>query len=201
MLRKVLGVMMAVLALALVAGAASANRSIVFRTASLARITALGELQITERRGGGAFDVQCDITRTLRLNERIVKMAGATVGQVTRLDTRNCIGGNFELLDETLPWTISYSQFIGTLPEITDIDVQIRGVKFLVEDPLGIARCLYSGNLSATFDSTVVRDLTLEARTDIPLIGQLRRGIMECPREAKIVGTAAVSGEIRVALG
>jgi hypothetical protein len=193
-MRRILGALVTSLALFVAASVAHANRSIEMSASSL---TVSGPLTILDR-SGTVFRIECQITKITTLNRRIPKNAGAVIGGVTSLSARSCRNGNITFLREAFPWTIAYAGYGGALPRITSLFIELRSVAFLIETPL--MRCLYSGNGGASLGGLVIEELLLNVTVDIPLISQLRGGLMECPREATLTGTLEAINEVTMRL-
>lgn len=91
----------------------------------------------------GTEAISCPLTLEGTFNARtIAKVAGATVGSIVRAAEGSCVGGESTLLTETLPWTIRYGGFSGTLPAITGINLSFVGIPDLIRRTL--IRCLYT---------------------------------------------------------
>jgi hypothetical protein len=64
----------------------------------------------------------------------IRKTRGALVGAISRAILNNpCTGGRATLLQETLPWHMTYESFRGTLPRIEEITLLLRRYEFRLE--------------------------------------------------------------------
>jgi len=59
-----------------------------------------------------------------------VPTARTRLGTFTRASLGTCSGGSATILSETLPWTIQYDSFGGTLPNITSMTTRIIGASF-----------------------------------------------------------------------
>jgi hypothetical protein len=81
----------------------------------------------------------------------IRKVAGALIGAITRgiVDGNNCRGSNeptrATILQESLPWHLTYESFAGTLPNITSITVLLRRYEFQISATIFFVTgtCLY----------------------------------------------------------
>jgi hypothetical protein len=62
----------------------------------------------------------------------IAKVIGALIGHVSRATTGSCRGGSATITQTSLPWHVTYEGFTGTLPNIREISVLLRGVNFQV---------------------------------------------------------------------
>jgi hypothetical protein len=63
------------------------------------------------------------------------------VGTVSRASVGTCTGGTVRILTETLPWTMLYTSFAGTLPRITSTTFHLTGAGFQIT-PTGSPACL-----------------------------------------------------------
>jgi hypothetical protein len=76
--------------------------------------------------------VECNTTILGRFHEgTISKVAHALIGAITHMDIENpCTGGTATVLEESLPWHISYEAFISTsgLPSIDRIRILVLGL-------------------------------------------------------------------------
>jgi hypothetical protein len=67
--------------------------------------------------------------------------AGTRVGSVARASVGACRGGSATILSATLPWSLQYASFGGTLPNITSLTFHLVGAAFQVR-PEGLVACL-----------------------------------------------------------
>ncbi len=192
-------VLLAVMALMIVAGAASANRSIALGVSEgeLGRVQARSSA-ITFTDPTVSFRITCEVTRTLRLNSSIAKTAGAAVGTVTEVTLRNCTGGVVRMLTAGLPWRINYVSFTGTLPSIREVRVEIRSFEFLIESLLGAERCLFMGSLQETTSGNPINSLVVDETVLLSLAKSL--GLTECPREVIISGSLTLRPVVQMRL-
>jgi hypothetical protein len=144
----------------------------------------------------GSFMVVCQITRRVRINSRIAKTPGATFGSVTSATARECSGGTATSLG--LPWTVTYVSFNGTLPNIREVRLEVRGMGFLVTTFFGLAACLYRGNVQYTTSGNPVTQMTSDISRLVPLDIDLGSGL--CPANGYLKETLVVSPAIRLRL-
>src|SRR5215208_4567018 len=99
--------------------------------------------------GVGAPTIRCNLTIEGSFHSSTIsKAVNSLIGYITRatFDTRNCSedgGGPIRLLvrQETIPWHIRYSGFIGTLPNVrARVQIVGMGVDELNFPPFGICR-------------------------------------------------------------
>ena len=80
--------------------------------------------------------VRCPVTLEGSFHGRtLAKSLGSLVGLITRAIVRNesCTNGRATVLNETLPWHLTYQGFTGTLPNIATIRVNLIGAAFQIE--------------------------------------------------------------------
>ncbi len=142
---RICTVIVAVIAgLALIAGAASANRSLSLSPAGTVRSTSEGKVTFEEP--SGSFGLACNLTLTGTTERIAPKRAGTHVGSITEGRTNECrdtffgTAGEAVLLFERGPFEIVYSSFLGTLPAINGILFR-ADARFLLTTSIG--RCLY----------------------------------------------------------
>jgi hypothetical protein len=178
----------AALSLSFAAGSAPASRSIVLNPpeGELGRVEARSTA-LTFTDPEATFSIICEVTRTLRINRSIAKIAGAEVGSVTAIEVRNCRGGAVRFLTPSLPWAITYVSFNGTLPAIRELlwEIEFRG--FLLGSFLGMAQCQYGGNVDERTNGRPINSMTMEEGRSVPLTMNL--GVVECPTQVIIAGT------------
>ena len=81
-------------------------------------------------------NITCPVTMLGRFHSRtIVKVTRILVGMINHAVVGRCeFDGRATVLQETLPWHITYDGFIGTLPAITHIRLHMVGASFRVGD-------------------------------------------------------------------
>jgi hypothetical protein len=87
--------------------------------------------------------VRCAVTLEGSFHSRtIVKVRELLVGYITRANVQNnqCTGGRATVLNETLPWHVTYQSFRGTLPRIETITLNLIRAGFIIEIP-GVNNC------------------------------------------------------------
>ncbi len=102
---------------------------------------------LTFSAGGGAVRLECNVTLEGSFTARtIAKTLGSTIGLISRANiARPCRNGTAwayngtevnEVLGGTLanslPWSITYQGFTGTLPNITGVRLLLLGARFLL---------------------------------------------------------------------
>jgi hypothetical protein len=90
-----------------------------------------------------ASTVRCAVTLEGSFHSRtIVKVRELLIGYITRANVQNnqCTGGRATILNETLPWHVTYQSFRGTLPRIEEILLNLIRAGFDIEIP-GVNNC------------------------------------------------------------
>lgn len=156
---------------------------------------------------GGEIQVDCNVTMEGSFHSSTIqKVTGALVGYVTRAAVvRPCVGGSWYYLNgvevlrgvtiaNTLPWHIRYRSFVGTLPNIQKIGLDVINYSFLIETPF-ITNCLYRSTAARPVIWNLLREgggvitAVEEPTTQIPL----REGGFGCPSEIAFSGTGRVT--------
>jgi len=130
----------------------------------------------------------------------MAKVIGALVGHVNRATFGSCTGGRFTVLQETLPWHVTYEGFSGTLPRITAVRLLLRGIAYAVEENGGLGtKCLYKDAGTSAAGEVLVESggaatgLIADETIRIPLFRSTGIGGFLCPSESGFKGTGAVS--------
>lgn len=92
----------------------------------------------------GVEAVRCRVTLEGTLHSSTIrKTNGALIGHITRAIPANpCAAGALTLLQESLPWHVTYESFNGTLPNPTAVAVRIIGMAMRVDPPGATPACL-----------------------------------------------------------
>jgi hypothetical protein len=107
----------------------------------------------------GQEPVVCNATLEASFHSRsIPKVESALVGYITEASVAGCTRETARVLRETLPWHIQYESFVGTLPDIHQINIKVLGASFLVR-AFGFVSCLYRTNLAEPARFDVVTDI------------------------------------------
>jgi len=81
----------------------------------------------------GGSTVACPVTLEGSFSVRsFAPTARTRLGTISRASLGSCTGGSATVLSETLPWTVQYDSFTGTLPHITSMTTRIVGAAFRV---------------------------------------------------------------------
>jgi hypothetical protein len=195
--------LMTALVLAGVVSAASAQRLEVSNQGI--RVVWEGENILVFSAEGLLTEVRCAVIAEGTLHSRIFsKVSGELIGFITRARVAHpCERNELWLLTgaeglgeaNTLPWHIRYDSFAGTLPNITEVRVQLIGVGFLVR-VLEVS-CLYRSSevnpLYARFTvvpgGTGVTGFKLDETRSIPKAS----GSMLCPAQGRLSRTGRVT--------
>jgi hypothetical protein len=109
----------------------------------------------------GFSTISCPVTLEGSFHSAsLSKVSGQLIGYVTSAQVR---GGEAEcnntgtatVLSETLPWHVRYDRFIGALPNITEIRIQLIGARFRVGSG---TICLAGTTASSPGFGSVIRD-------------------------------------------
>jgi len=173
--RANLTLLVAGLLLAAIAGSAAAT------TLDMSETTFRGvwrELTFTAAESSVTCPVTLEGTFLPESLGRIAKTAGNTMGRVTTTGVGTCTGGTVTALNETLPWSVKYSSFAGTLPNITTVTANVTGASFQVRPRSVEVSCLARTEAShpagLTFErntSAVITAARLNEASQIPLTG------------------------------
>jgi hypothetical protein len=138
--------------------------------------------------------VRCPVTLEGSFTQgTFAKVARSRIGNVTRGVIGTCTGGTARILAETLPWTIQYSSFAGTLPNITSVTMRMVGGGFQIT-PTGGPTC----TARSTEESPIVMigqregptgkvtGLRIEEANTIPLSGEALCSFLR----GRIIGTS-----------
>jgi hypothetical protein len=157
----------------------------------------------------GALQQTCRVTLEGSFHSATIrKVAGSLIGAVTRaiVDSTNCRGTNepqrATLLQESLPWHVTYESFEGTLPNINSITLLLRRYEFqisaTVEDVTG--RCLYidGGFPEENMAGNITRNTTTGALSSLSTVRGRYASFVTgspagaCPMTSRIEGTGQV---------
>lgn len=152
---------------------------------------------------GNTLTIRCPVTLEGSLHSRTLsKVSGQLIGYVTSafVRTANCTGGSARALTEALPWHMRFDSFIGALPSITGIRVQLVGAAFLTRFNVFEVECLFTstaakpafGILNRNTTTSVVATLRPDETSRIPLTQEAPLNSEACPPEAAFQGTAEV---------
>ncbi len=129
----------------------------------------------------GTSTVRCEVRLIGTFSERTIpKTPGTTIGRVTvALAINICTGGAVRMLEETLPWTLNYAAFTGTLPNISTVKLMVVGFRARITPERSTA-CLATSTamnpvvLSARVEATepTFESITAEPPASIPVTGE-----------------------------
>jgi hypothetical protein len=122
--------------------------------------------------------LRCPVTLEGSFHSRtIVKTVGSLVGYVTRAAVSNavCTGGHATILQETLPWHLTYQSFTGTLPNISSVTLNLIRAGFIIETAANNCRAVTTALRPARGIATVgaggaVTGLRADETATIPLV-------------------------------
>jgi hypothetical protein len=195
--KLLLGALTAALVLAAAVSTASATR---LETSSQGIRAVWTALEFTGF--GGAFTVRCPVTLEGTLHSRTIsKVSGQLVGFVTRaiLTESQCSGGTATILTASLPWHVRYDSFIGALPRITGVRVQLIGAAFRLRVRIlgSEVLCLYQSTASGPAfgifelngETGRVEGLRADESQGIPRF----EGAAACPSRGEFRGRSSVT--------
>jgi hypothetical protein len=106
----------------------------------------------------GAVEVVCPVTLEATYAVSIRKVAGSLIGNVTSASVGTCTGGSVTFL--STPWSLRYSAYWGTLPNITELLLHISDVGINVRDTVfGVpVACLYLASTSEPLSLFFLRE-------------------------------------------
>jgi len=137
-------------ALVILVGAGQAVAS-GFSLSSTSFQTVFRPLTLTGVEGGSTFVIRCNVTLEGSFEARTfaIDRGPSEVGVVTRASMADCNaeGARIVFLTETLPWTVVFASYTGSLPRISTIRYELRGLRVLVE-PTPFMACLYRSSQS-----------------------------------------------------
>jgi len=181
-----LAVLAAALTLAVSTGAASANQLSISEQDIRA---VFPEMKFSAV--GGGFEVICQVIVEGTFHEdTFSKVQGTLVGLVTeaQVTEEGCAGaGTAAVVQESLPWHITYAGYLGTLPNMTSIELELHGVRFAIQNIFEL--CTYEGTLLLELIRGMVSTtMQPEPAQTIPLV----EGTF-CPEAGTLEGTAPVT--------
>ncbi|MBS1869407.1 MAG: hypothetical protein JSS99_07055 [Actinobacteria bacterium] len=145
--------------------------------------------------------VRCPITLSGSFTEStFAKTTGLRVGSITSGTLGECSGGTATLVREALPWSVQYTSFAGTLPNITSTALRLIGATLTIT-PTGGPTCTARTEAGEPLPSTATRNnigeittLRMDETAGIrmtPFLCEITRG--------HVGGTGTVSREGRTA--
>ncbi|HKG01908.1 MAG TPA: hypothetical protein VKB03_01895 [Conexibacter sp.] len=155
------------MAVGVLAGTASAR---ILSTSSLTLRVAFSEVRIT-----GAFsNITCQFTLEGSLHSRrsITKVVGGLVGYVTSANLGTCAEGQATVLRETLPWHLRYGSFVGALPNITSVSLNVVGFALRTREIFGT--CLLTSTSLEPVSLTALRETASSTFTTARLANAIR---------------------------
>jgi hypothetical protein len=183
--KLLLAALIAALLLSMGAGSASASRSLSIDRATIPAASAALTLE------DGFVRVVCPVTLTLTANpSRTATKSGRFGTTSATVNTAACTGGKARTIGGN--WETTQVAFTGTLPSITSLTLELRGVTFLVEQFGGLGECSFRGNAQGITIQSGQRISGINARQDrgIPLERNL--GGLFCPEIAFFRGTFTI---------
>jgi hypothetical protein len=140
-----------------------------------------------ELRFSGFGTTICPITMEGSFHSRTVaKVIGSLIGYVTGAAMGTCQQGSATIDQTSLAWHSRYFAFIGTLPSISSVKVNVVGARIRVREPVFGITCTY------TFTSERPLSLTYnrEAGGALTTLSLLGRAPTDCGSEGTLEGTS-----------
>lgn len=149
---------------------------------------------LTFSESNGGLPITCPVTLEGSFLERTsAKVRDALSARIVRATVATCQEGSATILNASLPWSVTYQSFTGTLPTITGVRYALIGAAFQIEPGLGVV-CLARTSSEAPAAGEARRDangritsLTTDPSLLIPVTGSF-----ECPRFGIFTGTGEV---------
>jgi hypothetical protein len=174
-------------------GSASANRISV--TNKQIRAT-WSNLRFADNGGTGRMTCQVTLEGSFH-SATLRKIRGALMGYITSaiVHSTSCTGGSTTILNESLPWHVTYDSFTGVLPNITGIIILLHSLAFAVELGFG-GPCLYAADATHRARGRVNIGAggggnTIDADNTIRLLRT--SGTFLCPPETSFSGSGQVT--------
>jgi hypothetical protein len=167
------------LAAAILASTASART---LSTSSQTLRVTFARLRVT-----GVFgNIVCPATLEGTFHARTIpKVSETLVGLITAANQGVCAENQGILLRETLPWHLRYIAFKGTLPNITEIGLQIVGFAMRIREPL--FTCLLVSEPGEPLVLGIARNVATRELTTARLLGLINT---LCGLEARVESDA-----------
>lgn len=170
--RLALAAAVATLAISLGAGAALASEGIELRTRSgNPRVLAEGRFTFFEPEM--RFTIACNVQIIATINRRVFKVAREPAGQIISAGLSGCSGGESIVMREagaSLPWTLGYQGFTGTLPNIRELRLSLTNFTVLYA-LRPIWACAYGATLQLRTSGNPIREAMIEEAT-LPVVEQ-----------------------------
>jgi len=85
---------------------------------------------------GGFGTIECEVVIESSFHTRtFAKTANRLIGYVTGANIPRCARGGATIARETLPWHVTYREFSGTLPNITEIGRNLINATIIAREP------------------------------------------------------------------
>ncbi len=146
--------------------------------------------------GTGFGEVRCPVTIEGSFHSRTLsKNPEQLIGYVTSaiVNGARCAGGSARILTESLPWHLEYESFVGRLPRIEAVNLNVVGGKFLVRSNLLNIECLYTSTATEPMKGAVNLNTTTGVAENIRITEEpgipKTSGPAGCPNPGKLGGT------------
>jgi hypothetical protein len=178
-----LGVTVAVAALAALAGTASAFTEFTASRAGAITSTSSGKLTFT----AGSNRIECRVTMRGSLRTGPIAIANGKMGEITGVAINECAGsGEIERALTETPWEVVSNSLEERIPQAR---LTIKQTKFRFSIFGGFARCLYVGDALAIQALSGANPYTTGRQTaETSSVFTLNGGEFGCPREGRMEG-------------
>ncbi|HMI90649.1 MAG TPA: hypothetical protein VK509_04760 [Polyangiales bacterium] len=142
---KLLALLIVALTFGIFASAASANRLSISETDFDVIWPETSDLNFT----AGGNTVECSVTLLGSFHSRTIrKVAGLLIGAVRHARIGDCDNGT-AIIDVNPPWVVRYTNFTGTLPNLTGATLTLTGQRFTINHEGSGATCITVANSPA----------------------------------------------------
>jgi hypothetical protein len=198
--KLVLAALTAALAFSVLVGNASARNGLRPSTTTVTATTS--NLIIVS----SAANVSCPVTLGISLHRTLAKVERTLAGLVNGVTVGGCTdsvgtAASARALTETLPWHLVYRTFLGTLPNITGVEVEVQGIQILSRtgEPFGgNIGCLYRASLRSLAGPNPATSVTVP-RQPLTLVRQLEMGTFTSCSSTEIEAVFALTS-VRIEL-
>lgn len=114
------------------------------------------EIQWTPLTLQSGSEASCNLTLAGSFHARsFAKSSGSLVGHITRASSSGCA---LTVLQETLPWHVTYLNFSGSLPRISAISLRFIGMSMRFDPPGTVPACLGTSETRSPLGGQVMLD-------------------------------------------
>jgi len=186
----------AVVMLGVFAGSAGASRSINFSPTGSNFASGILDFSSPEIE---FFIIRCVVRFTFEGVRGGAKETGTVVANITNVGAISCEEGEVRPLSPQIgsPWRVTYQFYFGTLPNITTVGLEMRGIAMLIST--FAVHCLYGGNLQVRTVGNPATSIEFSSTSNVPLLRDLG-GLIACPRQGNLQGSVRFERSLRMTL-